>query len=609
MSLATLGGGLALQNEFAGAQGSALTTTSNLILQSPELRIKTKADDATGNGLRFVVQTPEIPESVTETGTIVIPTAQLSGELSKDTANAYVFDTTGAWNAYNDQGEDYAQSYAYFYNIPDYAYNWEYTYRAYWVNGEKTEYSEVGTACLADVALAISNSEAATEKQKEVADTFLIDYTVTFKENASDEEPSATKTAKYGSTLSAMPEDPEKEGYKFGGWKVGETTFDENTVVKGNVTVTAQWTINTYSVTFKDVDGSTTRFETATADYNTKISAPDFIALEPYKADELVWQTTDGKDFDFKKAITSDITLVAKRGLQNVIEFSTMTRIPNELISSKNGFEYATDEATDSQVLKVKGLYSGDSGFVFNFGNTEDMFGAKVKVTFKQVSYVNQSGINMYLNGIYENWFDHTTLQNYTTVEAQVTADEHFGKTLQTLKLNSAQSNGGNDLFVTKIEWYAPEDLSAFDFYNVDFSQMSTIPAGLVTNAPVNNQRDTTNVVCSYDSEKKAVKAFGTQANKGASRSNFEVLYTQMANRTLPAGTKITVEAQTNGNGLNVFVNNAYAAWIGVADGQWKTATYTLNAETVLKTVGIAPGANGWTSFWVKSVKITLPEA
>lgn len=618
MSLATLCGGLALQNkidgsalqnESAGAQESPLSTASNLTLQSPELRIKTGADDATGNGLRFVVQAPSIPETVTETGTIVILTSQLEGELLKNTTKSYVFDTTDAWNVCADQDENYVQSYAYFYNIPPIAYNWEYTYRAYWINDGQTEYSEVGTACLADVALDVSRSESATEIEKEVANDFLIDYTVTFKENDSDEDPFETKTAKYGSTLSSMPEAPEKEGYKFDGWKVGETTFDENTVVKGNVTATAQFKINTYSVTFQDVDGSTTRFETATADYNTKISAPDFIALEPYKANELVWQTTDGKDFDFKTAITSDITLVAKRCLQNVIDFSTMKRIPTELMSSKNGFEYATDEATDSQVLKVKGLYSGDSGFVFNFGNTEDMFGAKVKVTFKQLSYVTQSGINMHLNSIYENWFSATTLQNYTTVEAHITADGNFGNTLQTLKLNSDNPNGGNELYVTKIEWYAPEDLSTFDFYTVDFTQMSTIPTGLVTNAPVNLQSDTTNIVCSYDSDKQAVKAFGRQIDKGKSKSGFEVLYTQMANRTLPKGTKIIVEAQTNGFGLNVFVNNDYVAWIGQDDSKWQSKTYELTSETELMSIGIAPGTNNWTSFWIKSVKIVLPEA
>lgn len=39
-----------------------------------------------------------------------------------------------------------------------------------------------------------------------------------------------------------MPDDPTKEGYTFGGWKVGDTDFNANTVINENTSVYATWT-------------------------------------------------------------------------------------------------------------------------------------------------------------------------------------------------------------------------------------------------------------------------------------------------------------------------------------------------------------------------------
>jgi uncharacterized repeat protein (TIGR02543 family) len=58
------------------------------------------------------------------------------------------------------------------------------------------------------------------------------------------------------------PSDPEKEGYTFAGWTGAPANVTED------VTVTASYTINTYTVTFVDEDG-TSVLGTETVDYNT----------------------------------------------------------------------------------------------------------------------------------------------------------------------------------------------------------------------------------------------------------------------------------------------------------------------------------------------------
>ena len=56
--------------------------------------------------------------------------------------------------------------------------------------------------------------------------------------------------------LTAMPSAPTRIGYTFQGWYNGDTKFDFNTPVTDNITLTAQWTINTYTVKFNSNGGS-----------------------------------------------------------------------------------------------------------------------------------------------------------------------------------------------------------------------------------------------------------------------------------------------------------------------------------------------------------------
>jgi len=97
-------------------------------------------------------------------------------------------------------------------------------------------------------------------------------YNVTF---ISDGVVIKTDTLDFNSPITA-PEDPTKDGYTFDGWT---PTVDE-AVPSNDVTYTAVWTINKYSVSF--IDGNDT-IKSETLEYGTGIIAPENPTKEGYE--------------------------------------------------------------------------------------------------------------------------------------------------------------------------------------------------------------------------------------------------------------------------------------------------------------------------------------
>ena len=91
-------------------------------------------------------------------------------------------------------------------------------------------------------------------------------YTITFDTAGGSEI--APITQDYGTVITA-PEAPTREGYTFIGWDKEIPT----TMPAENMTVTAQWEINQYTITFDTNGGS--GIAPITQDYGTEITAPD----------------------------------------------------------------------------------------------------------------------------------------------------------------------------------------------------------------------------------------------------------------------------------------------------------------------------------------------
>ena len=94
-------------------------------------------------------------------------------------------------------------------------------------------------------------------------------YTVTFDTDGGSEV--KRQTVAYGGQA-AVPVAPAKPGYTFAGWYLDGKAYDFDAPVTENLTLTANWTVNRYTITF-DTDGGSA-IAPITQDYGTAVTAP-----------------------------------------------------------------------------------------------------------------------------------------------------------------------------------------------------------------------------------------------------------------------------------------------------------------------------------------------
>ena len=92
--------------------------------------------------------------------------------------------------------------------------------------------------------------------------------TVTFLSDGESAAPSQIRA----NTPATRPADPTKEGYTFIGWYNGESEWDFETPVTTDLTLTAKWQVNQYTITFKPENGG--QDIVIKQDYGTAITAP-----------------------------------------------------------------------------------------------------------------------------------------------------------------------------------------------------------------------------------------------------------------------------------------------------------------------------------------------
>ena len=69
------------------------------------------------------------------------------------------------------------------------------------------------------------------------------------------------------------PDVPSRQGYQFTDWYLDDTKYDFDTAVTGDMTLTAKWTANSYTIAFDTNGGS--EIAPITQDYGTVITAPE----------------------------------------------------------------------------------------------------------------------------------------------------------------------------------------------------------------------------------------------------------------------------------------------------------------------------------------------
>lgn len=111
------------------------------------------------------------------------------------------------------------------------------------------------------------------------------------------------------SKFTELVPEPTKENYTFAGWYNGDKKFDFTTVPTGDVTLTAKWDINKYTVQFVSDYGS---FADQTIEHGGTID-PDKLTIPPVEGFTFDgWYTDDNTEFDFTQPIKSNTTVYAK---------------------------------------------------------------------------------------------------------------------------------------------------------------------------------------------------------------------------------------------------------------------------------------------------------
>ena len=137
------------------------------------------------------------------------------------------------------------------------------------------------------------------------------EYTVTF--NAYGGFPTPDEQHVKSGEKAVLPVEPTLKGYTFAFWYLGEdeqnaTAYDFNTPVTENITLTAKWNINKYTVTF-NTDGGTPVPPAQEVEYGLTATEPAAPKKTGYTFDG--WYLGDEK-YDFSAAVEQNITLTAK---------------------------------------------------------------------------------------------------------------------------------------------------------------------------------------------------------------------------------------------------------------------------------------------------------
>jgi uncharacterized repeat protein (TIGR02543 family) len=149
-------------------------------------------------------------------------------------------------------------------------------------------------------------------------------YTITFNSNGGSAVSSITQNY---DTVVIAPEDPTKEGYTFDGWSPAVPA----TMPANDVSLTAQWTINQYTITFNSNGGSAV--SSITQNYDTVVIAPEDPTKEGYTFDG--WSPAVPATMP-----ANNITLMAQWVINNYLITYVSNPVAGGSISGPNSADY-----------------------------------------------------------------------------------------------------------------------------------------------------------------------------------------------------------------------------------------------------------------------------
>ena len=313
-------------------------------------------------------------------------------------------------------------------------------------------------------------------------------YTVTFDSYGGTPVPPAQEV-EYGLTAT-KPADPTLKGYTFAFWYLGEdeqnaTAYDFNTPVTENITLTAKWNINKYTVTF-DSYGGTPVPPAQEVEYGLTATKPADPTLKGYTF--AFWYLGEDEQnataYDFDTPVTENITLTAKWNINKyTVAFNTDGGTP---VPPAQEVEYgltATEPAAPEKTgYTFDGWYLGDEKYDFSAAVEQNItLTAKWHITLHNIyayarlnSYfaplttsefdtpvtLNEATLSRLGLGSY-NSLGYISIGSFTFDAMPLTSDLYFGDdaelsaVAEKLATDIALETGVSDKIVEKIAWTA----------------------------------------------------------------------------------------------------------------------------------------------------------
>ena len=190
------------------------------------------------------------------------------------------------------------------------------------------------------------------------------EYTVTF--NAYGGFPTPDEQHVKSGEKAVLPAEPTLKGYTFAFWYLGDdeqnaTAYDFNTPVTENITLTAKWNINKYTVTFNSYGGTPVP-PAQEVEYGLTATKPDDPTLKGYTF--AFWYLGEDEEnataYDFDTPVTGDITLYAN-WKKNIYTVTYTDGVDGEEVFADQTYRVPFEDTTPA----FKGTKTRD-GYVFD---------------------------------------------------------------------------------------------------------------------------------------------------------------------------------------------------------------------------------------------------
>ena len=190
------------------------------------------------------------------------------------------------------------------------------------------------------------------------------EYTVTF--NAYGGFPTPDEQHVKSGEKAVLPAEPTLKGHTFAFWYLGDdeenaTAYDFDTPVTGDITLTAKWNINKYTVTFNSYGGTPVP-PAQEVEYGLTATKPDDPTLKGHTF--AFWYLGDDEEnataYDFDTPVTGDITLYAN-WKKNIYTVTYTDGVDGEEVFADQTYRVPFEDTTPA----FKGTKTRD-GYVFD---------------------------------------------------------------------------------------------------------------------------------------------------------------------------------------------------------------------------------------------------